>query len=296
MPSRPLTRYVRYAEGASISYGIRDRGVVHQLAGDLFEEPRPTGYSVPVHEVQLLVPVDPARVSKVIGVPGNYDGVDEPPRALAHPRWFAKLPTSLNPHEAEVELPPEAQNLNYEGEMVIVIGKHGRHIPIEHAPSHVFGIAVGNDWSENTWFTERNVTGERRDLLEPSKLIAKGMDTWGCIGTDIVVGLDYADYMDLALDIRLNGTLVAHGRTRNMSCTVAEQISYISYFVTLLPGDLIYTGTVRPPSLPGARRQMRDGDVVEVELEKVGLLRNRVVAMDRPIPNITLRPASENTP
>ena len=120
------------------------------------------------------------------------------------------------------------------------------------------------------------------------------MDTWACLATTIVCGLSYDDYMDLGIEIRLNGELAAKGRTKDMTNSVAELIHYLSYYCTLLPGDIIYTGTVAPPSLPGIRRQMQDGDVVEVEIERVGLLRNRVVTLDRPAPQIGISPKEEH--
>ncbi len=269
MTNQNVTRYVRYATGGQASYGILEGETVHQLAGDLFDTPQTcTGTTVRVSDVQLLVPLDPARVGKVIGVTGNHDAPDEH-LPVPHPRWFAKLPSSLNPHEGDVELPPGAGNLNYEGELVIIIGKPGRHISVEDAPDHVFGVTVGNDWSENTWY------GERQGAEEPARLVAKSVDTWACLGTTIVAGLDYSD---LAMEIRLNGEVVASGRTKHLRNNVARLVSYLSSYATLTPGDIIYTGTVRPPSLPGARRAMEPGDVLEVEIEQIGLLRNRIVA------------------
>lgn len=293
MTTGRITRYVRYSDAKDTSYGIVDGESIHQLRGELFEDPQPTGRSVRVADVKLLVPVDPRRAGKVIGVPGNYNRPDETPRTITHPRWFNKFPTSLNAHDADVELPPGANNFNFEGELVVIIGKMGRFISLQDAPSHVFGVTVGNDWSENTWMGERNEMsdGSRwRYLQEPGRLIAKSMDTWACLGTAIVCGLDYSEYMDLGIEIRLNGQLAAKGRTKDMTNTVAELIHYLSYFCTLVPGDVIYTGTVAPPSLPGVRRQMQDGDVVEVEIERVGLLRNRVVALQRPVPAIGYKP------
>ena len=235
MTTNQVTRYVRYAFGGATSYGILDGDTVREIEGTLFDTPqRTTGTTHAVSDVQLLVPLNPSHVSKVIGVTGNHDGVDDDPMVVPHPRWFAKLPSSLNPHEGDVELPPGAGNLNYEGELVIVIGKSGRHISIADAPSYVFGVTVGNDWSENTWY------GERQGIEEPSRLVSKSLDTWACLGTTIVAGLDYND---LAMEIRLNDEVVASGRTKYLRNNVAQLVSYLSSFATLVPGDLIYTGT-----------------------------------------------------
>ena len=269
MTTEAITRYVRYALGDETSWGILEGDTIRQLDGYLFDNPTPTGRSVSLADVKLLLPLDASRVSKVIGVAAAYD-LPGHKRVVPHPHWFSKLPTALNAHDADVELPEEATNFNFEGELVLIIGRQGRHIPVEAAADYVFGVTVGNDWSENTWFWEQ------QGIQEPSRFIAKSCDTWACLGTTIVRGLDY---YDLGIEIRLNGELVAKGRTTEMTNTPARLVAYVSRFVTLMPGDVIYTGTVAPTSFPGVRREMQPGDVVEVEIEQVGLLRNRVVPM-----------------
>jgi 2-keto-4-pentenoate hydratase/2-oxohepta-3-ene-1,7-dioic acid hydratase in catechol pathway len=270
MTNQNITRYVRYSDGGVISCGILDGDTIRQLDGYFLDNPRPTGTTVRVADVQLEVPVDPLRTAKVFGVAGAYNRPDQPPRVVPHPRWFSKMPSALNRHEGDVDLPPHATNLNFEGELVLIIGREATHLSEAEAPDYIFGVTVGNDWSENTWFGER-LRGE-----EPSRLISKSMDTWACLYHTIVTGLDYSD---LDLEIRLNGELAAKGRTSSMTNKPARLLSYITHFVTLQPGDVIYTGTVAPPSLPGIRRQMQDGDVVEVEIENIGTLRNTVRAM-----------------
>ncbi len=299
MTSQSITRYVRYANGSTTAYGLREGDTIHELSGDIFANPSRTGNTVQVSDVKLLVPIDPSKPGKVIGVPGNYNRQDEAPRTISHPRWFNKFPTSLNAHDADVEHPPGANNLNFEGELVIIIGKQGRFISMDDVPSYIFGLTVGNDWSENTWMGERNVIegdGPRqRYLQEPNRMISKSMDTWACLATDIVCGMEYDEYTNLAIEIRLNGELAAEGSTKDMSNNIKELVHYLSYYCTLLPGDMIYTGTVAPPSLPGIRRQMQHGDVVEVEIEKIGLLRNRIVTLDRPAPVIGQKPQQQVT-
>ncbi len=275
MTSQNVTRYVRYTDASGSFYGVLEGESIRQLEGDLFDNPRPTGKTVRVADVELGLPLDPRKVGKVIGVAAAYNNNQgAPPRVIPHPRWFAKLPSALNAHEGEVEWPPDATNLNFEGELVLVIGRQGRHLSVEEAPDYVFGVTVGNDWSENTWF------GERQGAEEPSRLIAKSMDSWACLYHTIVTGLDYND---LAVEIRLNGELAAKGRTSEMTNSVGQLLAYLSHFVTMMPGDVIYTGTVNPPSLPGVRRPMKPGDVVEVEIEQIGTLRNTVVEQKIPV-------------
>jgi 2-keto-4-pentenoate hydratase/2-oxohepta-3-ene-1,7-dioic acid hydratase in catechol pathway len=267
-----VTRYVRYRLGDSVSFGVLDGETIRQLRGDLFANPTPTGRTVRLADVKLLAPVDPERVSKVLGVAVNSRRPGRE-QALPHPRWFAKLPTSLNDPEGDIELPPEAANLNYEGELVVVIGKRGRHIPVERALDYVFGYTVGNDVSENTWY------GERQGTDEPTRLISKAADTWATLGPVLVRGLEYRG---LRVMTRLNGDVVNEGSTSDLVNDVPNLISNISRYVTLLPGDVLYTGTYR--YLPDARRAIQPGDVIEVEIERIGRLRNRVVAMRVPAP------------
>jgi 2-keto-4-pentenoate hydratase/2-oxohepta-3-ene-1,7-dioic acid hydratase in catechol pathway len=264
------TRYVRYSHRDRISYGILEGDVIRELRGDLFASPQPTGVTVRRADVKLLAPLDPARVSKVVGVAINTrrPGLEAP---VPHPRWFAKFPTSLNDPDGDVEMPPEATNLNDEGELVVIIGKRARHVSEAEALDYVFGYTVGNDFSENTWY------GERQGVNEPTRLLSKGMDTWAPIGPAIVTGIEHRG---LAVRTRLNGELVQEGTTNDLVNDVPKLISNLSRYVTLLPGDVIFTGTVRV--LPDKRRRMQPGDIVEVEIEGLGTVRNRIVEMKVP--------------
>ncbi len=266
------TRYVRYEQGGRVAYGILEGETIREVSGDPFQSPGPTGRTARAAQVRLLAPLDPLRVGKVLGIAIN---TRRPGReqSVPHPRYFAKMPTSLVGSEAEVEHPPEATNLDWEGELVLVIGRRARHVSVEDAPRYIFGVTVGNDFSENTWY------GERQGVNEPTRLISKAMDTWAALGPAIVTGVDYAD---LRVDIRVNGETVATGRTSQLLNNPAQLVSYISRYMTLLPGDLIYTGTY--PTIQGKDNTVKPGDVVEVEIEQLGMLRNRIVAMQSPLP------------
>ena len=143
-----------------------------------------------------------------------------------------------------------------EGELVVVIGKRAKNVSVEDAPKYVFGITCGNDVSERDW--------QKSDL---QWFRAKASDTFGPLGPAIVQGLNYND---LLLQTRVNGEIRQSQRTRDLIFSVDEIVSYVSRYVTLLPGDLIFTGT------PGTTQAIKAGDVVEVELEGVGVLRNKV--------------------
>ena len=165
-------------------------------------------------------------------------------------------------------LPPEAGNLNYEGELVVIMGKKARHVSEEDALDYVFGYSVGNDFSENTWY------GERQGRGEPARLISKGSDTWACLGSVIVADFDYRNRR---VRTTLNGEVVQDGNTSELLQDVPELISYISRFITLMPGDIIYTGTVLFEE--DARRKMQVGDKLVVSVEGIGSVTNEIVPM-----------------
>jgi 2-keto-4-pentenoate hydratase/2-oxohepta-3-ene-1,7-dioic acid hydratase in catechol pathway len=252
--SQSVTKYVRYQQGDAVSYGILEGEMIRELRGDLFANPQPTGKRLRMADVRLLAPVAP---KKVIAVGLNYQSHLGTRPPAEYPGLFAKYPTSIVPSGAEIVLTADAKNVHYEGEMVLVIGKTARNVTRENARSHVFGVTVGNDVSERDW--------QRADL---QWFRAKASDTYGPVAPAVVTGLNYDD---LLLQTRLNGQVVQSQRTKDLIFSVADIISYISRYVTLEPGDIIFTGT------PGTTRQMKAGDVVEVELEGVGVVRNPVI-------------------
>jgi 2-keto-4-pentenoate hydratase/2-oxohepta-3-ene-1,7-dioic acid hydratase in catechol pathway len=247
-------QFVRYQMGTTVSYGRLDGETIVQLRAAPWLGGTPTGVRVPRSRATLLAPATPANV---IAVGLNYLTHLGERSAAAYPGLFAKLPTSIVAHNDTVVLTPDANNVHYEGEMVIVIGKRAQNVPVERAKEYVFGVTTGNDVSERDW--------QKSDL---QWFRAKAADTFGPLGPVIVTGVNYDD---LLLETRLNGKVVQSQRTKDLIFNVSEIVSYISRYVTLQPGDVIYSGT------PGTTQQMKSGDVVEVELEQVGLLRNPVV-------------------
>jgi len=250
-----VTRYVRYAAGGQVHYGRLDGDRVAELSGDLFGNPKPTGRTLTLADVKLLAPVAP---SKVIAVGLNYKShIGERPSAT-YPGLFAKLPTTIIGPEEAIVFPPDAKNVHFEGEMVLVIGRKAHAVPEADAKQYVFGVTAGNDVSERDW--------QKADL---QWFRAKGTDTFGPLGPVIATGLNYDD---LLVQTRLNGEVKQSQRTADLIFNVAAIVSYVSRYVTLMPGDVIYTGT------PGTTSAMKPGDVVEVEVEGVGVLRNTVKA------------------
>jgi 2-keto-4-pentenoate hydratase/2-oxohepta-3-ene-1,7-dioic acid hydratase in catechol pathway len=250
-----VTRYVRFRKGSQIGYGTLDGSTVREIRGDLFGLHKP-GNSHRLADVKLLYPCEPP---KVLAVGLNYKshlGSVKPP---AQPEIFYKPITCLTHPEDAIVIPPKARNVHYEGEMVIVLGKRATRISRDEAREVIFGVTCGNDVSERDW-----QGGPQKDL---QWWRAKGADTFGPVGPVIARGLDYGK---LQLRTRLNGNVVQESNTSDLIYDCATIVSFVSQFVTLTPGDLIFTGT------PGATRAMKSGDVVEVEIEGIGTLRNQV--------------------
>lgn len=221
-------------------------------------------------QVLLDLPVpDPGKVL-CIGV--NYmnrnDEYRDGTAAPEYPSIFMRTALSFSPHGADILIPPESPQFDYEGEIVLVIGAGGRRIPAIRAHEHIAGLTVMNEGSVRDWLRHAkfNVTqGKNFDR-------SGGLGPW--IETDPQVDLD-----DMHLTTRVNGEIRQHDTTGNMAFPFARIIEYVSTFCTLEPGDLIATGT---PTGAGARfnppKWLVPGDVVEVEVEGVGVLSNTVAA------------------
>lgn len=245
--------FVRFAHEGHTAYGRLEGDVVHELTGRPFDGVAPTGRTLARGEVQLLAPAEP---SKVIAVGLNYRSHLQGRPAPSAPGLFGKFPTCIVGPDAAIVLPPGATDTHYEGEMVLVIGRTAKNVAAADAAAYVFGITCGNDISERIW--------QKNDL---QWFRAKGCDTFGPVGPVIATDIDYGN---LQLQTRLNGTVVQAQRTSDLLFDVPTIVSYITQFVTLYPGDLVFTGT------PGSTAALKSGDVVEVEIEGVGTLRNAV--------------------
>lgn len=249
----PVTRYVRYSTGGRNSYGILDGDSVRELKANFLLDVTPTGTSVPLAEAKILAPCEP---SKVIAVGRNYRSHIGERTPSAYPTVFLKLPSCIIGPDDAIVIPPGATDVHYEAELVVVMGKTTSKVAKEDVPAHIFGVTAGNDISERVW--------QKNDV---QWFRAKASDTFGPLGPAIVQGLNYGD---LLIQSRVNGETRQSQRTCDMLFDVPTMISYISQFVTLFTGDVIYTGT------PAQTKAMHPGDVVEVEIEGIGVLRNPV--------------------
>jgi 2-keto-4-pentenoate hydratase/2-oxohepta-3-ene-1,7-dioic acid hydratase in catechol pathway len=244
--------YARFMANGQTKIGELRGDRLLEIEGDLFGENKPTNKFHDLADIKLLAPVKPGKVFAVGLNYRSHAGLS----GAGQPEIFYKSPTSVTGPGAAIPYPRDASSLHYEGEMVVVIGKAGRFIPVERALDYVFGVTAGNDVSERSW--------QGSDL---QWWRAKGADGFGPIGPYLVRGLDPGKLM---LETRLNGKTVQREATSGMLHDTAAIISHISQHVTLDPGDVIFTGT------PGSTRSMKPGDVVEVELQGVGILRNTV--------------------
>jgi 2-keto-4-pentenoate hydratase/2-oxohepta-3-ene-1,7-dioic acid hydratase in catechol pathway len=257
-PARKVTKYIRYRAASGNAYGILDGETVRELRGDLFASPVETGIRHKLADVKLLYPCLP---SKVLAVGLNYRSHLGSRPAPDRPEIFYKPITSLQDPEGRILIPRDATDVHYEGELVIVMGKQASKVDKEQARAAIFGVTCGNDVSERQW-----QNGPNKDL---QWWRAKGADTFAPLGPVIVAGIDYGK---LLLQTRLNGAVVQKQLTSDLLFDCPSIVSWISNWVTLQPGDVIYTGT------PGSTKKMSPGDKVEIDIEGIGVLRNTVAA------------------
>jgi 2-keto-4-pentenoate hydratase/2-oxohepta-3-ene-1,7-dioic acid hydratase in catechol pathway len=224
----------------------------------------------PLGKTRLLPPIpDP---QKVICVGLNYaDHAAETGATVGdEPVIFCKFPTTIIGHEAAIELPPESSEVDYEAELVVVIGRRARRIDRKAAWDHVAGYSCGHDVSARDW--QKHKPGKQW-------LLGKSFDTFGPLGPWIVTRDEVPEPGNLPIQLRLNGAVMQSSNTNQLIFPIDFLVSYLSHVCTLLPGDLIYTGT--PPGVGTARTPpvyLKPGDVTEVTIEGIGTLRNSVVA------------------
>lgn len=231
-------------------------GLVQPLAGSPLDgAATPDGKPTELASVRLLTPVLP---SKLVCVGRNYAehakelGNEVPP----FPLLFMKATTALLPHGFTIRLPRESERVEHEAELAVVIGKTARHVKAEDALSHVFGYAIVND-----------VTARDIQKREVQFTRAKSFDTFAPFGPWIETELDPRD---VGVRCTVNDEVRQDGRTKDMVFDVPTLIAFISKSMTLLPGDVIATGT------PKGVGPLKDGDKVEIAIEGLGTLTNHV--------------------
>ena len=243
--------------GDEIAYGAVELEGIRVHRGSPFVAWEPTETLVPFDRAHLLAPVFP---TKVVGVGRNYAdhaaerGVEVP----AEPVIFLKPATAVIGPEAPVVLPPEAEEVHHEAELAVVVGRVAHRVAAEDAGAFILGYTAANDVSARDLQKRDGQWGR-----------AKGFDTFCPLGPAIETEVDPGD---LAISCSVNGEIRQHATTADMVFGVAELFAFISRVMTLLPGDVILTGT------PAGTGPLRPGDRMEVAIERIGALRNPVVA------------------
>jgi len=249
------TRYCRFQYEGRAHHGRIEGEEVVELSGAPWAGGQDTGRRVALSRVTLLVP---SEASKVVCIGQNYRkhaeemGKPVPPEPLI----FMKPSTALNAHRSPIRIPKASQEVHYEAELGLLIGERLKNVDEATAVRAIWGLTCIND------VTARDIQKVGGNLTR-----AKSYDTFACAGPWLVTGLSPAD---LRILCRVNGQVKQDSRTSDMIFNPARLVSFISHIMTLLPGDLISTGT------PSGVGRLAAGDTVEVEIEGIGLLSNPV--------------------
>lgn len=246
--------YVRYEQAGQASWGELDGMTIHQLSKAPYLEGMRTGTSVKQSDVKTLAPVDPKLAFMTALNFKSHLGDREPAK---YPGLFTVPVNSIIGPDDDIVRPAESTNLHYEAEMIIVIGKDADNVSLEDAGDYIFGVTIGNDVSERDW--------QRNDI---QWLRAKGTKGFNAVGPHLTKGLDPSN---LKIEGRLNGEVVQGQNSSDMLFDMKYMVHYISKYFKLEAGDIIWSGTM------GSTKMMVPGDTYEVEIEGVGILKNKVV-------------------
>jgi 2-keto-4-pentenoate hydratase/2-oxohepta-3-ene-1,7-dioic acid hydratase in catechol pathway len=250
-------KIVRFKTGHDIAYGLAEAAGVTVYKGSPFVAWEATETMVPWEVVQLLSPVIP---TKVVAVGRNYaEHADEMGAEVPEePIIFLKPATAVIGPDIPVVYPPDSRNVQHEAELAVVVGRVARNVPAEDAGQYIFGYTAAND-----------VTARDLQRKDGQWTRGKGFDTFCPLGPVIETELDPLER--LAVICRVNGEVRQAGFTSDMVFGVAELFEFISRVMTLLPGDVILTGT------PSGISSVEPGDLMEVEIDGIGTLANQVV-------------------
>jgi 2-keto-4-pentenoate hydratase/2-oxohepta-3-ene-1,7-dioic acid hydratase in catechol pathway len=251
-------RFARFRVNGRERYGVVEGDRLREIRGNIFGKWRSTETIHAIDSVTLLAPTKPTQV---LAMGANYaDHVAQSESSSGHsfrePVPFVKNPASLSAYNDPILITPEASEVHYEGELVIVMGKEARRVPAEKASEYIFGYTVGND------VTEKSAWEKDFSLWR-----AKGITSWGPVGPWIDTDIDP---LKERINVYVNEELHHGVGINELIYKPFEIVALLSSFVWLYPGDLIFTGAA------GITRPMKDGDLVEVEITGLGTLRNPV--------------------
>jgi 2-keto-4-pentenoate hydratase/2-oxohepta-3-ene-1,7-dioic acid hydratase in catechol pathway len=250
-------KIVRYTTGRKVAYGILDGNLVKSLVSTPYKNIKTTDRCYRLSEIRLLPPCTP---SKIIALGLNYRSHAEEVslKIPAEPLIFLKPSTSVIGPEDNIIYPESSQRVDFEGELGVVIKTHTHRVSIEEASRYILGYTCLND-----------VTARDLQYKDKQWTRSKSFDTFSPIGPCIETALNPAN---LSLETYLNGELKQQTNTSDLIFTAYHLVSFISHIMTLLPGDVIATGTT------SGIGPMQPGDTVEVKIENIGTLRNYVVS------------------
>ncbi len=235
--------------------GIINGEKIEEIKGDIFTEKYDlTGNSYDISELKILPPVIPSSMLALAKNYGSHLQGEAPPK---QPEPFFKTISSIAGHNDEILIPRDSKKVDAESELVVVIGKLSKNVPQGKAYDHIFGYTCGNDVSARDWQKE-----------DKSWWRAKSSDSFSPIGPYIETNIDPEN---LQITGKVNGNIVQSCNTSEMIWSIPKTIEFITKYVTLFPGDCIFTGT------SGTAGQISPGDLVEIEIDGIGSLVNRCV-------------------
>ncbi|GIW79934.1 MAG: hypothetical protein KatS3mg105_1741 [Gemmatales bacterium] len=261
-----------HATDASIPARVRDilDGGTEMLAAIEKVSRRADAVRHEAKTAKLLPPIPDPRKIVCIGLNYRDHAAESGAPIPKEPILFSKYATALIGHEDNIVLPPVSKEVDFEAELVIVVGKRGRNLKREEAEGYAFGYTIGHDVSARDWQLKKD--GKQW-------MVGKTFDTFAPLGPTIVTRDEIRDPHNLGIRLRLNGQTMQDSNTDQLIFKTADLLVYLSQVFTLEPGDLVFTGT--PPGVGFAREPqvfLKPGDVVEIEIEDLGVLRNGVVA------------------
>ncbi|MBU7591095.1 fumarylacetoacetate hydrolase family protein [Metabacillus halosaccharovorans] len=249
-------KFVRFSVNSKISKGIIEQQSIKVIEGNIFDQWDYTGEVYLTKEVKFLAPLEP---NQIIGIGANFvSKVEERPTTLPDiPVFFFKPTSSVIGPEEQIIIPGENEQVKFESELAVVVGKEAKNIKESEVFDYVFGYTVANDVTAPQYFHEAG-----------HWTIGKVFDTFTPLGPVIETDLDPSE---IRIKARLNDVEKQNSGTELMIVPIREMISYLSSVMTLKPGDIILTGSPLGAELIG------DGDVIECEIEEIGTLKNSLV-------------------
>jgi len=258
-------KIVRFLHKQEIRYGVLKENNVQIIKDNIYQQINYTNETIPFSEIKLLNPVEPPNII-AIGLNYKQHAKESGYHSLPErPVIFLKATTSIVGPEDKIVLPAAAPDeVDYEAELVVIIKEKARDVSIEEADKYILGYTCGNDVSAR----------DCQIRLDKQWARSKSFDTFCPVGPWIETELEPDN---LSVKSRLNGKVMQEGNTNDMIFNVRELVSYCSHNMTLLPGTIIMTGT--PPGVGFARKPpvyLRTGDIIEIEIEGIGILSNQV--------------------